>query len=941
MRRRFGRRRNSEEQSAREAAAMLTSVAASGVVAVEGLVPVEQQEIPLSLAAVGIGEEPGGAKVVIAMSPRSGAAAQLAGLAVGARLAAEHGFRGRVLAISPHWPQTSRALLGCCRAAPFTVSALTAPRGDAAAPESSEGSERQELPELEAEFPEIPALVTTPSASVSLPAGDDFWSRSAVVLQGLASKHGGVLQRDARGLRLVLLGEPVARLQSEEIELWSPRRETFSLASRSLDEAFDWLEGSIRKVLTNKKVLDGEMGLRSRCAPAFAAALGLDHWTRWPLGTGTTCPLDLLGVDAAGHPMAGALRRELALPDLLPILDAAALIAPRLPQLLPLGVAVPESTDPLPVAVAAETWSEPALRALSALAPALRGFQFRGQEPRAESFSAVELPAWDASGDAGRAGEAAEETAPLPPAATTASSGDRDAAGEARATGGGEEGAVRAPAPSPLPPRRFEELSLFDLANEDSGRGDAGGGDRGRRRRRRGGRGRSDPEERPRGSTTADAGGRDGTDAVPTESDSDPAPTPRRSRRGRRRSRGGPLMVAEVVQEDVEEEEPTATGPGNGEEGTAEPFAEAPGESDEEEVDLEALQTDADAALHGTAAATAEGEGDAEPASLQIAPRRRAAIAAHADRNSLGAAVLLARELRLIEGIWVYPQSDLMTFFRSVATDLREGIPIYAIGFTASPARETLQAAGLYRGRLIWFDHHDWPPEDLEGLRAAIGADAVHVQPGGESSVSIVASHCTRRSRFSDKLLDLLSSRFSVTDFERWGRYWWWRLGELAQNPGERRRDLQNLLAGRGSELAQREVQQPPPPLPEEVAFVAGRDFPLVHFGGYTLVSVCVPPHLDALFAARIARERYGAQLALARCEGREWVAVTGDDGSTRNALDLGALADHLAAKFDWLTRWPSHDYVVRVHVVDLPARPERLDEVIAEIAMGRSVLER
>src|SRR5690606_4284349 len=100
-------------------------------------------------------------------------------------------------------------------------------------------------------------------------------------------------------------------------------------------------------------------------------------------------------------------------------------------------------------------------------------------------------------------------------------------------------------------------------------------------------------------------------------------------------------------------------------------------------------------------------------------PRRRAAFLAHADRESIAAAVLLARETRLVEGIWIYPQQDLMTFFRGVATDLRDDTPIYVIGFVASPARDAIRAASLYRDRLTWFDHHEWPSEDLEGLRAA------------------------------------------------------------------------------------------------------------------------------------------------------------------------------------------------------------------------------
>src|SRR5262249_3568570 len=94
-------------------------------------------------------------------------------------------------------------------------------------------------------------------------------------------------------------------------------------------------------------------------------------------------------------------------------------------------------------------------------------------------------------------------------------------------------------------------------------------------------------------------------------------------------------------------------------------------------------------------------------------PRRRAAFLAHADPISVLSAIVLARDVRLVESFWVYPQADLMTFFRSVATDLREETPMFLVGFAASPpARDTLQAASLYRGRLDWVDHHDWPPED-------------------------------------------------------------------------------------------------------------------------------------------------------------------------------------------------------------------------------------
>ena len=193
---------------------------------------------------------------------------------------------------------------------------------------------------------------------------------------------------------------------------------------------------------------------------------------------------------------------------------------------------------------------------------------------------------------------------------------------------------------------------------------------------------------------------------------------------------------------------------------------------------------------------------EVEPPAAPQLPRRRAAFVAHADRDSLASAIVLARDLRLVEGFWVYPQADLMTFFRSVATDLRGETPIYLVGFTATPARDTIGAAALYAGRIAWFDHHDWPPEDLESLRLAIGKENVHVQPGAGSSLPLVLDVRSRRSRFSDKLVELVTARFSLHDHERWGRVWWQRLAELAARPGDKRAAVEPLLVGRPSDLA-------------------------------------------------------------------------------------------------------------------------------------------
>jgi hypothetical protein len=362
-------------------------------------------------------------------------------------------------------------------------------------------------------------------------------------------------------------------------------------------------------------------------------------------------------------------------------------------------------------------------------------------------------------------------------------------------------------------------------------------------------------------------------------------------------------------------------------------------EIEEEEAESEPLRLERERRRRARIAKM-EPEAEEEPAPRP--PRRRAAIVAHGDPDSVASAVLLARDLRLYEGIWIYPQSELMTFFRSVATDLREETPIYVIGFTASPAREILQTASLYRDRITWFDHHEWPPEDLEGLRGAIGEEAVQVTPGVRSSLPSVLSVCTRRSRFSDKLVDLVTGRFSAHDYERWGRLWWARLVEMSGRAGERKADLEPLIIGRPSDLAREAARADAPSPPPEATFAAERDFRLVHFGGSSLVVVPVPLEFDLALAARIVRERYGARLSLAYPEGAvEGVLVLGaDELSGQRSLDLGAMVEHLAGKFGYLEPLPDADHVARFRVRDLGSHPDRLDEVVAEIGMGRSVLE-
>jgi hypothetical protein len=90
----------------------------------------------------------------------------------------------------------------------------------------------------------------------------------------------------------------------------------------------------------------------------------------------------------------------------------------------------------------------------------------------------------------------------------------------------------------------------------------------------------------------------------------------------------------------------------------------------------------------------------------------------------------------------------------------------------------------------------------------------------------------------------------------------------------------------------------------------------------------------------RLVRERYGVPLSLGRKLGQEALVLGTDDAATRRALDLGAMVQHLAEKFAWAEALPDDDHVARLRAHGIEERPERLEELIAEIGMSRALLE-
>jgi len=920
MKRRFGRRRRSGGSDGGGGSTLdtgwLARIVAAGLVPVESLEPVEDEEVPARLALLGRGVDAEGRAVLVAFSPRDGGDALLALAAHRRRLAGarpDGGSSAGGEAAAPEAPHRAYVVSRFGAAARRRLAFL----GELdLAVEPVEAGRLLEGPGIQPE--PAPAAVALPPAQVGAGLGDpqarDLFGRALASLAGLAAKHAGGVRGTAAGVELVLMARRVARLSVRDeqvvLEVFENRASAQPLSAQTLSEAFDQLEGQLRKRLRDTRILRGEEGLRARVQPGLAGATGLRSLVPFPLGGSEGEVLDAVGVDEAGRVAVVAVREALNLEGVGSILDAWAELQPSLPGLLAGALPPVKLVEPPRLVVASVSCDAAAARVLEGLtlellrldiragrdgvpelvpagsapasAPAVgasreRAGRRRGRGRRGPRRTRDERGAGDDEGSEaagpGLSGEAAPEAA---------GSGDPEPTGRA----------PRAARPDPTPGEeseerpRYAELSSFDL--DDSFGLGAGTAPAARGRGRRRGRSRRRREE---------------GDGAQDDDESEPA-----------------------GDADASESEPIGlTAEGTVSDGA--PTDEAPEEEDVavDEEDLELAEAP---------------EPEEEPEPMRQERPRRAAILAHGDRHSVASAMLLAREVRQVEGIWVYPQEELMTFFRSVTTDLRDDVTIIVVGFQASPVRDVLQAASLYSGRLEWYDTSEWPPEDLAEFSAALGSDFVDVRPGLDTPMPLVLPRCSRRSRFSDKLVDLASARFSEHDFQRWGRVWWWRLGEIASQPGEHKNELQPLLTGRPSDLAAEAGRAESPPLPPEVEFIAAHDCPIVHFGGYAMVLVEVPEGLDLSLAGRIARERYGAHLSLARHEGQGLAILGANDARTARPLAVGAMAQHLGEKLAWVETLPFDDHVARFRIHGLADAPEHLTEVVSEIGMGRSILE-
>ncbi|MDG2335834.1 MAG: hypothetical protein P8Q97_16595 [Myxococcota bacterium] len=947
MIKRFTRRRRGESAKksgeAIDAGLWLTRIAEEGLAGVSKLEAIGHESISDRVAVVGRGETESGDPVVVAFSPTHAGNALFAALATGARLAAEESFKGEVFAIAPVWSITARRRFGLVRAElPFKLRTVEA-SGLRASPR-----------DVEAEADLEPSAVRIDGVAMQLvdPGERALFARGVSCLEGLAAKHGGGIRAVGRSVELVILAQRVAELAAEEEGailhiLGAPRRRT-RLSADGLAGAFDDLEGQVRRRLNDKKIRSGEESLRVDAISAMTDVAELRGASAWPLGGADRERIDVVALRADGRPVAGASRKKLDLAALGDILDGVQSLRLAMPVVFD-GAVPPVRYETPELLLASKEFSEAALHVLSTLALAHGLYAIETGRDRGVSLKSIgaeeaarskrDIPARRRrQGGRGRKSEDEADEAPREEKSADSSAeatleSDRESRGASRRRGrrrggrGGREGRdgrdgreVREREEESKPSASeegsgFDEMSLFDLDDSENSEERSGGRRRGRSRQRGRRRGEKRREEGSGGEEKAADSGREAPSRAGTDSDDEEV-------------FGDDITeVLSDIPDDLPALQATSTAeyaPDDLEDSSDGGDRDRQRERDKRRAVRKADIADVPVAVEAPRA-----------------PRRRAVIVAAADRDSVLTAVLLARDVRLLEGVWVYEQAELMNFFREVMPDVKEDVPIHLVGFVPSPATDVLQASALYRDRLSWYDHHPWPPEDLFALKQAIGEEAVHHAAGAGSTLPLVLATSTRRSRFSDKLVDLACGRFTEHDYERWGRLWWWRLGEIANKTGEIRSEIEPLLAGRPSDLAKEAAKAEVPAVPDEVDYVATRDFRLVHFAGYSMVVVQVGAGFDIQLTARVARERYGAQLSLGYHEGGDLFILSGEESGGRRTLDFGALAEHLSDKLDWVEALPDDDHVARFLVGGLEVHAERLNEVVGEIAMGRSILER
>src|SRR5262245_31051213 len=354
-----------------DAARWFERIVAEGVLPVSGLEKVAADDVPESFAVLGTGSTEEGGTLLVGFSPRSGGDAALATLSHAQRLLGEQGFTGESVALAPDWSIASRRRLELLRAPALRFRAMAA------------SSLAEDGGEVASEPAEPPVGVAPRQLAAQLARVEDreIFLRGLEAFAGLAAKHGGSVRGTRLGAELVLLARRVALLHARDggvlLETVEPDRSSVPLGADGIATAMDRLEGLLRKRLNDRRVREGEEGLRAQVALRLASQARLRGSLLWPLAGSDPEVLDLVAVAEDGRCVVAAIRERLTLPALGEILDAALAVRSALPALL--------SAAPPPVLVGtprlllvARDYDASVLRVLQLLGLETVAFDLRG-----------------------------------------------------------------------------------------------------------------------------------------------------------------------------------------------------------------------------------------------------------------------------------------------------------------------------------------------------------------------------------------------------------------------------------------------------------------------------------------------------------------------------------------------------------------------------------
>lgn len=747
-----------------------------------------------------------------------------------------------------------------------------------------------------------------PSVGIPQASSSTLTARLQRVLDGAAALSGvGALRSIESGFVLYLSGRAVLRVRPDgdglAVSFLAADRREIQVSEGSFARFAVELHEAVVEMARDPRVLDRPTLERDRAALGSVEQLRIRVTARWlPCGADVAEPIDWVGLDEAARPVLGAVRAAVDLASVPGLLSAV------LRAQMEREIWVPGSKGTLRLVLITER-VEPRVREILGSVGIQVEVASRGEaEERASRFALSsppeaegrrrrsrrrrrgrpQRPASDAEDEQSYAREAAfpESSAESPPIEAEVEA-EEEAEVEVEVGTRSETGRVpletrEEPSREPTPERVREPLPLNAFPGE------------------------SDPlpsegDEAPSGALKS----------LPPEEESEIEDLDLSER-----ARDSSNLRSHALEQADSAESGEPAEPGGAEFGDPD---EAP-----DGVDLEIE-------------ATLEGEPVEEPpVEVQEPPRRRrarAAIVVADDPGSILAAIVLARERRGIVSFVVATQEGLMDYFRTRATDIGDNVDLQLVGFTAQPVpMEVLSTVALYRGRLDWFDHHEWPVEDVERLRDSIGADAIYLAEGAHRPLASVLSVCERRSRFTDKLIDLSGSRLSESDMQKWGRRVVGLLNRLAEHPGECRSEIASILSGKASELP-----DAPSVFKAEEEWLEAHDPRIVYFGEYQMVVVRAPDGLDGGELARQLRVRTGSRISMVSCVGDDRIEVACNE--ERRHINVAGLVEGIASRISWAESRPGGDRTGRLWIEDLARHPERAEIVLGEIVRHKSIL--